>query len=60
MDQKHLFSPPDRRVVKCLNKDAPLQQRLLCRTSACWPEDLRPCTGKDFEPIVPDTSLMIT
>ncbi len=37
--------------VERINKDAPLQQRLLCRMRACWPEDFRPCDDEAFRPI---------
>lgn len=41
-------------VVERVNKSAPLQQRLLCRMNACWPEEFRPCASDDFQPIVSD------
>lgn len=34
-----------------LNRDAPLQNRVLCRMHACWPDDFQPCSGEDFSPI---------
>lgn len=34
-----------------VNKDAPLQQRLLCRTQSCWPDGFQPCSGEAFQPI---------
>lgn len=37
--------------VERLNPDAPLQQRLLCRMNACWPDEFRPCSSEDFQPI---------
>jgi hypothetical protein len=37
--------------VARVNKDAPLQQRLLCRMHACWPEGIRPCDDEAFRPI---------
>lgn len=37
--------------VEQVNRDAPLQQRLLCRMHACWPNDFRPCSGPAFQPI---------
>ena len=37
--------------VDRLNKDAPLQQRVLCRMRSCWPEDFKPCHGEEFHPI---------
>jgi hypothetical protein len=38
-------------LVERVNKDAPLQQRLLCRMHGCWPEGFRPCDGEAFQPI---------
>lgn len=38
-------------VVQRVNADAPLQQRLLCRMNACWPDDFRPCSDESFSPI---------
>lgn len=37
--------------VHRVNRDAPLQQRLLCRMRACWPEGFQPCSGEAFQPI---------
>lgn len=37
--------------VHKVNRDAPVQQRLLCRMHACWPEGFRPCSGEEFQPI---------
>jgi len=37
--------------VHRVNRDAPLQQRLLCRMQACWPPDFQPCSGEEFQPI---------
>lgn len=37
--------------VHRVNHDAPLQQRLLCRIHACWPEGFQPCSGEEFQPI---------
>ncbi|GIW95150.1 MAG: restriction endonuclease [Pirellulaceae bacterium] len=37
--------------VDRVNEDAPLQNRVLCRMHACWPEGFRPCSGEDFTPI---------
>lgn len=34
-----------------VNKDAPMQQRLLCRMQACWPPGFQPCEGDEFRPI---------
>ena len=37
--------------VQKVNRDAPLQHRLLCRMVARWPEGFQPCSGEDYEPI---------
>lgn len=37
--------------VQRVNLDAPLQHRLLCRMSACWPQGFMPCAGETFAPI---------
>lgn len=37
--------------VARVNKDAPLQNRVLCRMHACWPDGFQPCGGEDFAPI---------
>jgi hypothetical protein len=37
--------------VERVNPDAPLQQRLLCRMNACWPEGFHPCADDSFLPI---------
>jgi hypothetical protein len=37
--------------VEKINRDAPLQHRVLCRMHACWPEIFVPCSGDDFVPI---------
>lgn len=34
-----------------VNTDAPLQQRLLCRMQACWPDGFQPCGSAEFHPI---------
>jgi hypothetical protein len=34
-----------------VNPDAPLQNRVLCRMHACWPDGFRPCSGDEFLPI---------
>lgn len=34
-----------------VNRDAPSQQKLLCRMHACWPEGFQPCSGEEFQPI---------
>lgn len=40
--------------VERVNRDAPIQQRLLCRVRSCWPQDLRPCSDLEFVPIPAD------
>ena len=40
-----------RLVVQRVNRDAPMQQRLLCRLNACWPPEFQPCQGLEFQPI---------
>jgi hypothetical protein len=37
--------------VHRVNRDAPLQNRVLCRMHACWPDGFEPCSGEDFAPI---------
>jgi hypothetical protein len=37
--------------VERVNKDAPLEQRLLCRMEASWPPGFRPCSDDAFVPI---------
>jgi len=37
--------------VDRVNPEAPLQNRLLCRMQACWPDDFQPCSGEEFTPI---------
>jgi hypothetical protein len=37
--------------VARINRDAPLQNRVLCRMHACWPGGFQPCSGEDFTPI---------
>lgn len=37
--------------VELVNKDAPLQQRVLCRMHACWPSGFEPCSTEAFQPI---------
>lgn len=37
--------------VDRVNRDAPLQNRVLCRMHACWPDGFQPCSGDDFLPI---------
>jgi len=37
--------------VDRVNKDAPLQNRVLCRMHGCWPDGFQPCSSEDFAPI---------
>lgn len=37
--------------VDRVNLDAPMQNRLLCKMQACWPDEFEPCSGKEFVPI---------
>lgn len=34
-----------------LNRDAPLQQYVLCQMHACWPDGFEPCQGEAFRPL---------
>ena len=38
--------------VERVNPGAPLQQRVLCRMNACWPDRFTPCGGQEFQTIV--------
>lgn len=49
----HMVDSEDLHVqVDRINRDAPLQFRVLCRIQAPWPVGFRPCSGVEFEPIV--------
>jgi hypothetical protein len=37
-----------------VNRDAPVQNRLLCLMRSCWPAGFEPCSGEDFVPIPAD------
>ncbi len=42
--------------VERLNpQPAPLDFRLLCSLSGCWPDNFNPCSGEEFQPIVEST-----
>lgn len=43
--------------VHRVNRDAPLQQRLLCRMHACWPDGFEPCSDEAFQPIPSSATL---
>lgn len=38
-------------TVERVNPGAPMQMRVLCRMSACWPEEFDPCSDDAFQPI---------
>jgi len=42
---------PTIRVVQVNLPPAPIQQRVLCRMEACWPENFRPYCGSTYQPI---------
>ncbi|MGO8705898.1 MAG: HIRAN domain-containing protein [Candidatus Brocadiia bacterium] len=44
--------------VERVNRDAPLQQRVLCRMRACWLEGFQPCSTEDFAPIPSEAALL--
>ena len=39
--------------VERVNKDAPIQLRLLCKLSAPWPKDFEPCSDDSYQPLSP-------
>jgi hypothetical protein len=39
-------------TVERVNRDAPLQHRVLCRMKACWPNGFQPCSRDEFQPLV--------
>jgi len=45
-------------TVERLNAGAPLQQRVLCRMSSCWPENFTPCGSEPFQAIVETPAAM--
>lgn len=38
-------------IVKNVNRDAPIQLRLLCKLTSPWPAGFQPCGGELFQPI---------
>jgi hypothetical protein len=42
-------------LVERINRDAPLQLRLMCKIQAPWPEHFQPCSGDDYEVLVEET-----
>jgi len=45
-------------TIERLNAGAPLQQRVLCRMTSCWPESFTPCGGEPFQAIVESPAAM--
>jgi hypothetical protein len=41
-------------AVERVNSDAPLQLRLLCSMTTCWPDGFRPCSDDLYEPLASD------
>ena len=39
--------------IEGINREAPIQYRLLCRLSADWPEGFVPCSDTEFQPVEP-------
>lgn len=39
-------------TVKKVNKDAPINLRLLCNLVASWPDNFKPCDEEEFEPVI--------
>ena len=54
-DVRHLMQNCDVEYIQLsverVNRDAPLQNRLLCKMQACWPDGFQPCSGDEFLPI---------
>lgn len=46
--------------VERVNAGAPLQQRLLCRMRACWPENFAPCSADEFQPIPSELPVVLS
>jgi len=40
------------KIERVNTKGAPLQYRLLCKMTSCWPEGFEPCSSERFQPIV--------
>ena len=45
-------------TVERVNKDAPLNLRLLCKLVAPWPEGFEPCSNDEFKPLVEYSHLL--
>jgi len=53
-DFRQLLSAESRETevhVERVNRDAPVQLRMLCSLTAPWPEGFRPCEGGDYTPL---------
>ncbi|MCC8166966.1 MAG: HIRAN domain-containing protein [Planctomycetes bacterium] len=54
-DVKKLFTQTTTKnvslVVGRVNSGAPMQQLMLCKMAAPWPNDFSPCQGEEFQPI---------
>jgi hypothetical protein len=49
---------PPRVTVERINPPpAPLQLRLLCNMTTCWPEDFKPCSNEMYQPIPSNVSV---
>jgi hypothetical protein len=44
-------------TVRRVNKDAPLNLRLLCQINAPWPDDFQACDQEEFDPILSELGL---
>lgn len=45
-------------VVIRVNRDAPLQMRLLCRLSSPWPAGFETCSGEEYKPLVEEPTVV--
>ena len=43
-------------AVERVNLDAPLQLRMLCSMTTCWPSEFRPCSGELYTPLAFEVS----
>ncbi len=48
---------PEVRVERVNPPPAPLQLRLLCNMTACWPDEFRPCAGEMYQPLAPEPAI---
>ncbi len=48
------LEPPKVTVERVNPPPAPLQLRLLCNLTSCWPEEFHPFAGESYQPIVGD------